>query len=300
MLGLLDNDWIAAAACPVVARCCQTNSRSNPKDFIGCKCWRAQNDQDPSPWEASFFPAKNVQILQKIREESSGVASLGDLWDILDLIRGDVHLLGDFVFLGRHKRFLHEPHVSAPRQAGVWLGGIGIFARAYFHVYGMNDRKAETQTTCTSTTGMSCFECFCCLSFACSAYRSSHATPLKAFRMPAMLSWIPHILMSETWWSSMEKNMYKQFVMFAVCPKSFSMWIFKAVDFMFRFVASSTSSRIRSESPQRWRYCCAEFRLLRSVGWKCCTAEDLGFESLRYIIHGISYSIYNIYIYVYI
>ena len=30
------------------------------------------------------------------------MASLGDLWDILDLIRGD-NLLGDFVFLGEKK-----------------------------------------------------------------------------------------------------------------------------------------------------------------------------------------------------
>jgi len=49
-----------------------------------------------------------------------GSQRLRDIWDILDLIRGNV--LGDFV------------------QAGVWRGGVSIFARAYFHVYNM-DRK---------------------------------------------------------------------------------------------------------------------------------------------------------------
>lgn len=32
---------------------------------------------------------------------------------------------------------------AQPRQAGVWRGGVSIFARAYFHVYNM-DRKAHT------------------------------------------------------------------------------------------------------------------------------------------------------------
>lgn len=55
-----------------------------------------------------------------------------------------------------------------------------------------------------------------CASFA---YRSLRATPLKDFRtMSTMLSWIPHILMSETWWSWRNEKCFR-FV--RVCEKSF-------------------------------------------------------------------------------
>ena len=48
-----------------------------------------------------------------------GSERLRDLWRLLDASR---HLPGDFV------------------QAGVWRGGVAIFARAYFHAHGV-DRK---------------------------------------------------------------------------------------------------------------------------------------------------------------